>query len=112
MKVSVIWLSRTEARLFRFSREKMERKVFSEAPAPGGTPGDAPRKLFYDAALELADADHVLLLGPCIAMHHFQAFLMEQFPAIARKIAGMEAVDQPTDAQIAAVTKKFFDRAS
>ncbi len=119
MKVSVIWIDRGQAKLFFLSHEKMERKNLQSRQIEHHThaqdASDRERKehrLFIDVVKELDGTDQILILGPGIAKHHFQNYLMEHQPAIARKIAGVETVDHPTDGEIAAMTKKLFEKAS
>ena len=115
MSVFVIWIDREHAKLFQFSEEKMERKnleaqhVDHHTHRVDGIDVQQREKAFYSQLLEhLTDATRILILGPGVAKHHFQTYLMEHFPLVAKKIAGCETVDHPTDSQIAALARKFF----
>ncbi len=66
------------------------------------------RALFDDVAKELTNAAQILILGPGVAKYHFQTHLIEQYPALAKKVVGCETVDHPTDPQIAEFAQKFF----
>jgi stalled ribosome rescue protein Dom34 len=119
MKVSVIWIDREHAHLFHISDENMERKQIKNSHIEHHTHQrdnlDHEREercLFIDAAAELKASDRVLIIGPGVAKHHFQTFLFEQNPDIGRRIAGVETVDHPSDAQIGALAKKYFEKAS
>lgn len=118
MKVSVIWIDREHARIFHFSEENMERKRIrgghKEHHSHRRDNLDHEREeksLFAEAKDELSASDRVLIVGPSMAKHHFQTFLVEHYPVIAKKIVGLETVDHPSDGQIAAMAKTYFDRA-
>ena len=106
MSLYAIWIDRQEAKLFEFTREKMERsQIHARNPEHHGV---NEHKFYAEVASHLAGADQILILGPGVAKHHFQNHLMEQIPLLAKKIVACETVDQPTDAQIGALARKFF----
>ena len=117
MKLTVIWIDRENANLFHLSDDKMERKKLKLRHQDHHNHHrdhlDQDREephLFKEAAMELNDSERVLIIGPGVAKYHFQSYLVEHQPLIGKKIAGIETVDHPTDAQIAALAKKFFER--
>lgn len=119
MKLTVIWIDRQSARVFHVSNEKMERKTLGKSHVEHHTHRpdafDHRREenhLFHEAVKELSQADRSVIIGPGMAKHHFQTFLVEHHPQIAKKISGFETVDHPTDAQIAALAKRYFERAT
>lgn len=117
MKLSIVWIDRENAKLFHLSQEKMEREhlhaTHSEHHSHRRDELDKTREsheFFADTAKMLKDSSQILIVGPGVAKHHFYNYLAEQQPEIAKKIAGIETVDHPTDAQIAALTRTFFLR--
>jgi stalled ribosome rescue protein Dom34 len=115
MSCFAVWIDRTHAKIFQFSREKMERKnLGTGAPdhhthAWGNEDNEhLEKKLFQEVAYELSSADQILILGPGVAKHHFQNFLNEHHPLLAKKMIGCETVDHPSDPQIAAYVSKYF----
>ncbi|MDR3608581.1 MAG: hypothetical protein P4M08_14555 [Oligoflexia bacterium] len=116
MSFTAIWIDRENAKLFHFSNSKMERVSLRSRHQDHHThPFDQldhqqqDRKFFAEIATHLADSTRVLILGPGVAKHHFQNYLVEQLPAVAKTIVGCETVDHPTGAQIAALAQKFFN---
>ncbi len=112
----VIWIDREHAKIFQISAEKMERKSLRSTHAEHHThkidgldQQHQEKRLFADAALLLKEAQHLLILGPGVAKHHFQNYLLEHHPALAKKISACEAVDHPSDAQIAALARTHFE---
>jgi stalled ribosome rescue protein Dom34 len=119
MRLSVIWIDRQCARVFHVSDDRMERKYLGKGHVEHHTHRPDARDhqreeipLFKEAAKELSQADRTVIIGPGMAKHHFQNFLIEHYPLIAKKIAGFESVDHPTDAQIAALAQRYFERAT
>jgi stalled ribosome rescue protein Dom34 len=119
MKLSVIWLDRETARLFHLSDERMERKFIKLRHSDNHThrrdQRDQDREepgLFQEIIAELQASERFLVIGPGVAKHHFQNYLNEHQPLLAKKVAGVETVDHPTDGQIAALAKKFFEKVS
>lgn len=117
-KVSVIWIDREHAQIFHFSDISMERRKIRSSHHDHHTHARdnfdherQERSFFQEAKDELAASSHIVLVGPGVAKHHFQTYLIEHYPVVARKIIGLETVDHPTDGQIAAMAKTYFDRA-
>jgi stalled ribosome rescue protein Dom34 len=116
MSVFVIWIDQEHAKIFQFSNEKMERKNIAARHQDHHTHRldhldlkQQEKAFFSDTAAQLSDAKRVLILGPGAAKQHFQNYLVENQPALGKKIVGCETVDHPTDAQIAALARKFFN---
>ena len=107
MSVNVIWIDRSEAKIFQLAREKMERKHL-KAGHTGHAVRPVERKFFKEVSEHLDEACPLLILGPGIAKHHFLNYLTEECPSLARKVVGCETVDHPTDGQIATMALKFF----
>ena len=115
MSIFVIWVDRENAKLFQFSNEKMERKNLTAHhtdhhthQTTGLDHQNQEKAFFTQLATHLVDASRILILGPGVSKHHFQTYLMEHLPALSKKVVGCESVDHPTDAQIAALARKFF----
>lgn len=70
------------------------------------------QKFYQEIASSLVDSGSLLILGPGVAKHHFQNFLNEHYPSIAKKIVGCETVDYPSDPQIAAYAYKYFSHSA
>jgi stalled ribosome rescue protein Dom34 len=116
MKAIVIWIDRERANLYLLSAEDFERKSVTAKHASHHTHREENLdhqkqecQLFLKVVDQLKDMDKLLILGPGVAKYHLQVYLMEHFPALARKIVGCETTDHPSDAQIAAYARKYFE---
>lgn len=119
MKVAVVWIDREHAQLYLLSQDKMERQRFEHHHKENHRHlRDAVDKhreeqgLFRDVGKALEGMDQILILGPGVAKHHFRNYLMEQMPMVAKKVSGVETVDHPSDGQIAAMARKFYNKVS
>jgi stalled ribosome rescue protein Dom34 len=118
MSAFVIWIDREQAKLFEFSHEKMERRIVESKHTDHHTHVidqlDIQRRedgFFSVVATHLVEASKILIIGPGVAKHHFRNYVGEHLPALAKKIVGCETSDRPTDPQIAAFARRFFDPA-
>lgn len=116
MNAFAIWIDREHAKIFRISEEKIDKTALfakqSEHHTHRQDNFDHQRlehRLFEDAVAQMHGASRLLILGPGVAKYHFQTFITEHHPALGRKIKGCETVDHPSDAQIEAYAKKFFE---
>jgi len=115
MKIFVIWIDREHAKVFAFSRDSMERQQFHAHRNDHHThlrDGIAHQReentLFSDVTKHIQAATNLLVIGPGVAKHHFQNYLCEHYPALARKITACKTVDYLTDGEIAALARDIF----
>jgi hypothetical protein len=108
-KHTVVWIDQKEARIFHVEPEAATESTV-HAPHfvhrhPGGSdrakdhPDDA-RRFFQDVARVLLDAEGIIIVGPYVHKHDH---LLEP------KIIGVETMDHPTDGQIVAYAKHYFN---
>jgi hypothetical protein len=62
-------------------------------------------------AQALADADDVLVLGPSTAKLELIKHAHQRDPRLEAKIIGVETVDHPTNGQLAALIRRYFELA-
>ena len=67
------------------------------------------RRFFHDVAEALADADQILVLGPSTAKLQLLRYLREHAPLVEQRVVAVETVDHPTDRQLVAQVKAYFD---
>jgi stalled ribosome rescue protein Dom34 len=71
-------------------------------------PDDAKR-FFHEVAGSLVDAERLLVVGPSTAKLAFIRYLRDHAPLLEAKLVGVETVDHPTDPQLAAYARSYFD---
>jgi hypothetical protein len=120
-KQVAIWIDHGEAHVVTFmDPDKPEvatiaarRRIHDKHPkGPEGVhqhPDDAVR-FYRTVARSLEGADAILVVGPSTAKLEFLRYLHKHDHAIEPKVIGMETVDHPTDPQLVAYAKAYFDR--
>ena len=112
----VIWLDSEKAKIFALKPSGIELSHLEKSGMDHRTHnkkdhhGDAALEHFFrNLAVKLKDAEHLLILGPCIVKDHFKTHLETHHTGgLAKKIVGMEKCDHMTDGQILAKAHKFF----
>lgn len=113
-----VWLDHQEARIFHVAATGFDESTIhaptSHIKHPKANPGlNAHRndnhELFRDAGLALKEATEVLVLGPSTAKLQFIRYLHAHDRGLEEKVIGVETVDHPTDPQIAAYAKRYFN---
>ena len=102
MSLAIVWIDHEQAKIFHFSRTKMERKVMTAESAVSSA------SHFNGICTEISSAERLLILGPCAAKYELCSHLRAHHPALAKILAGCESLDQPTDALIADYAQKFL----
>src|ERR1700704_1615 len=109
---AAIWIDHREARVFHFGLTDIEtlvlhpdnptRHIHHKANSIGS--GHAPTSPDYLRAVAeaVSDAGSVLITGPANAKTELAEYIRQHAPKLAKLIAGVEAVDHPTDAQLVA----------
>lgn len=117
-----VWLNHTEARIFHVDAEALDGPVlYAIVTSPRAhvtlhrksrsqDPDDrAPDPSYYQAVAEvLADAEDVLVLGPCTAKLDFIKYAHAHDPQLEKKFIGVTTVRHPIHRQIAATVRRYF----
>ena len=115
---AVVWIDRHEARVFHFSPTDVERLILHpdhptkhihhKANSIGSGHVAADHEFLHAVAASIADAGAVLITGPANAKTDLVKHIHEHHPKLAKAIAGVETVDHPSDAQLVAHARKYF----
>jgi len=115
----VIWIDHKEAHLLYFDPSLNELiKSHSNHPhlhhksnviGSGKAPED--KRYFHNVISAAAKSNEILIMGPGLAKTEFHKFVVIHEPILSKKIIGIETCDHPTDHQIVAFAKKYFQRA-
>ncbi len=118
-KLVATWIDDNEARIFHIRPHKID-EIDVTAPhvhhvhpkEPDGAKKDpeTTRRFFHEVARSLDGAREVLLLGPWTAKLQFLRYVHKHDHALEPRIVGIETVDHPTDSQLIAYARKYFDR--
>jgi stalled ribosome rescue protein Dom34 len=116
---AALWLDHQEARIFHVDRDGSdEAKIRSphrhvhrhpKGPAEAHEHPEDRTHFFKEVAQALADAEQILVVGPSTAKLELLRYLHEHERALEARVVGLETVDHPTDAQLVAYVKHYFD---
>jgi stalled ribosome rescue protein Dom34 len=117
---AVVWLDHREAKVFEFTADDVAKLVINaEHPAKhihhkSGSVGPGHAKedenYYHGVADALAKAGEILIVGPGQAKTALFKHLHAHDREVAAKVAAVETVDHPSDGQIVAYARKYFDR--
>jgi stalled ribosome rescue protein Dom34 len=117
-----VWIDHREARIFGVSVDDVDEVIIHDARAPAHIHRRAdhvhlgkaaPDKEFLDeVATNLARFRGVVIVGPGTARTELAGYLTDIYPAIAKKVWGIEPMDHPSDPQLVALARKYFRTAT
>ena len=116
---AVVWIDHREAKVFHFSPTEVEKLVLHpdnptkhihhKAGQPGSGHATADQDFMHEVAQSIADAGEVLITGPANAKTELVAHIERHDPKIKNLIVGVETVDHPSDGQLVAHARKYFN---
>ena len=109
---AVLWIDHHNARIQQFNSTDVEsRKVkdHSHYTRQHGSDVRAIHEFFGEVCDALAGVSEILVTGSTQAQTDFRHYVEKHRPALVSHISGWETVDHPTDAQLVAIGRKFFD---
>jgi hypothetical protein len=116
---AVVWIDHKLAKLVQFNAESSELVIVNSThphqhlhhKANADDSGHAPvdKKYLEHVAAALAKSGTILVVGPASAKAELVTFLKTAHPAIHARISAVEAMDHPTDGQLLAHARRFFD---
>ena len=116
---TIVWIDHREAKLFNFGLDDVEKLVIHpdhpshhihhKANTIGSGHDKTSEAYLHEVVKALGDAQAILITGPAGAKTELVAHIQKHDPAVAKKISGVETVDHPSDGQLVAHAKKYFN---
>ena len=116
---AVVWTDHKETRIFEFGTGGVEQHRIHAPDAQGnlhhksGTVGSGHAsvdKHYMKAIVDALKPNHeILIVGHGTARTELAHYIRDHVPALAPRILGVEAIDQPTEGQVLALARKFFE---
>lgn len=115
MSVSMVWVDFERAKLFHVSEDRMEREEIRASHVQHHThklnsDERDDERMYREVGKRLVGRRRVLILGPGVAKSHLMQFLGNHFSGVFERIVGCEALDHPTDPELAAMALRFFGK--
>jgi stalled ribosome rescue protein Dom34 len=115
---TVVWIDHREAHVIYFNLDDAETATVKPATPhrhlhhKSGSPGsghDKPDAAYLHTVAEaLADASEILIVGPANAKDELVNHLKHHDADIAKRVAGVETVDHPSEGELLKHARKFF----
>lgn len=117
---ALVWIDHQQAKIFHFDASGADREVVNSthphqhlhhkanAPDSGHAPPD--QKFLQEVAAALAPASAILITGPGSAKTELMSLIERAHPELARRVSGVDTLDHPTDRQLAALARSFFEK--
>lgn len=115
-----IWIDHQEAKIYRIDAENIDA---TKVEAPGrhvhrhptvtaehNHPADL-RRFFGDVVHAVEDAEEILIVGPASAKLELIKYVHKHHPGLEPKVIGVETVDHPSDGQLVAYARRYFNAA-
>jgi stalled ribosome rescue protein Dom34 len=119
VKHAIVWIDAKEARVFEVDGASLAQSLVT-APGPHihrhakeqevrvrNHPDDQHR-FFEEVARALHGKAEILIVGPSKAKLHFLRFVQQRDRALEARIVGIETADHPTDPQLVAYLRQYF----
>lgn len=118
---AAVWLDHNEARIFHIAKDGFDETVLHpEKPhrhlhrksGPGAVSGrrvTGDPAFYEDVARALSESEEILILGPSTAKLELIKHIHKHHAALGDKVLGVETVDHPSDRQIVAHARQYFE---
>lgn len=118
---AAVWLDHSEARIFHIAKQGFDATlIVAEEPhrhihrksGPGAVSGRRAAGdpvFFEEVAKALGESEEILVLGPSTAKLELMRYMHKHHAATEKKIVGVETVDHPTDRQVVAYARHYFE---
>lgn len=117
---ALVWIDHQQARIFHFDANGSDLEVVRSShphqhlhhKANSRDSGHAALDIRFmsEVADALDSAGAILITGPAGAKTELASYIRRARPDLGRRISGVEAVDHPSDGQLVALARTFFDK--
>jgi stalled ribosome rescue protein Dom34 len=116
---ALVWIDHREARIFHLSRTAVDQSVLHpdhpteqihhKANSIGSGHAHEDQKFFQAVTEAVSGSGAILITGPANAKAELVKHIHQHDPNTMKAIVGIETVDHPTDAQLIAYARKYFE---
>lgn len=112
----LLWMDHEHGKVFKYTPGKEDvshiKNKHHQSHHTGNHEGEKKenqKKFWLDLEKAIADASHVLLVGPGLAKTEFKKYLeTHHAKGLAQKIIGVETMDKASDGEIQNMARKYF----
>lgn len=114
----IVWIDRHQAKVFRFNASDVERDVIwphdravhlhHKANTIGSGHAPVDRDFLKRVTEAVSGAGAMMIVGPASAKTELAAHIAVHAPDLSAKVSTVEAADHPSDGELMALARKFF----
>jgi len=115
---AIVWIDHREAKIFQFNATDVDKVVIPshatghhlqhKANTTGSGHLGVDKEFFQRVIDALTHTGTMLITGPANAKMELKNYIAQFNPDLAKRIAGVEALDHPSDGALIALARKFF----
>ena len=115
---AIIWIDHHEARIFHFNAADVVRLVVRphdpgvhihhKANTIGSGHAPIDQDYFRRVMDAVASSGAIMIVGPANAKTELATFIADRNPALSARVATVEAADHPTDNELVAQARRYF----
>lgn len=108
---AVVWIDHQEAHVMQFDHDHVQaQRIKSRSHHKHQGKPHETDALFVDVASALEGVHEILLTGPGLARDQFRDWCKSNQASVAKAVVDSVASDHPTDPQIVAMARKYFQK--
>jgi DNA-binding NarL/FixJ family response regulator len=102
---AVVWIDHKQAHVFHFNADDAEKLTLRAQHAA------SDERYLHSVAQAVADAGEILVTGPAGTKTELVKHIAAHDPQLLARVVGVESSDHPTDGQIVAHARHYFQSA-
>jgi len=106
---AVVWIDHTQAKVFHFNAQDADKLTLYAHHPKLAEKHHLDEHFFHDIAKSVSDAGEVLITGPAQTKTALVKHIARHDPQLLSRIAGVESADHPTDGQMLAHARVYFE---
>lgn len=116
---AIVWIDHSEAKIFYVDAAAVDKLVVPshatghhshhKANVTGSGHQGVDKEFFKRVIAALTNTADILVVGPANAKSELKNYMTEVAPALAKQVVGVESLDHPSDKQLIALARKFFE---
>ena len=120
---AIVWIDHHEAKVFQFDSTDLastdvdsttlhsthpHEHIHHKANSPDSGHAPVDNAYLQQVARALEHAGTILVTGPAGAKKELVTYIEREYPALAARIAAVQALDHPSDGELVKLARKFF----
>jgi stalled ribosome rescue protein Dom34 len=108
---AVVWVDHREARIFHLSHTDVHptKHIHHKANSIGSGHAQEDKNYFQAIIEAVSGSGAILITGPANAKTELVKYIHQHDPRMMKTVVGIETVDHPSDAQLVAYARKYFE---